>query len=57
MDENKQLTEEELEMLYEKKRMEKFDINYKREKAQFTEGNNPSFSNMAAAPNAKLIND
>lgn len=57
MDENKQLTEEELEMLYEKKRMEKFDINYKREKAQFTEGNNPSFSIMNTAPNAKLIND
>lgn len=55
---NTNLTEEELEMLYEKKRMEKFDINYKRhDKCQFTEGNNPSFREMSSNPNSKLIND
>lgn len=52
---DKNLTEEELEMLYEKRRMEKFDINYNRNKHQFTEGSNPSFPKPD--DNRKMINE
>lgn len=52
---NKELSEEELEMIYEKRKMEKFDINYNRNKAQFTEGSNPSFPQ--SNDHRKLINE